>query len=69
MDTGGQISLMSCSLYEKVTHKYEHGDGIKLEGIVKDIKLDAKLCAGVEVSFNGNSVYTWKFHVHLLQNH
>ena len=63
LDTGAQISLMSSSLYEKLTHKYELGDGIKLEGIVKDIKLDAKLCAGVEVSFNGNSVYTWKFYV------
>ena len=63
LDTGAQISLMSSSLYEKLTHKCELGDGIKLEGIVKDIKLDAKLCAGVEVSFNGNSVYTWKFYV------
>ena len=63
LETGAQISLMSSSLYEKLTHKCELGDGIKLEGIVKDIKLDAKLCAGVEVSFNGNSVYTCKFYV------
>ena len=63
LDTGAQISLMSSSLYEKLTYKCELGDGIKLEGIVKDIKLDAKLCAGVKVSFNGNSVYTWKFYV------
>ena len=54
---------MISSLYEKLTHKCELTDGIKLEGIVKDIKLDAKLYAGVEVSFNGNSVYTWKFYV------
>ena len=42
LDTGAQISLMSFSLYKKLTHKSEIRDGIKLEGIVKAIKLDAK---------------------------
>ena len=41
LDTGAQISLMTSSLYEKL--ECELRDGIKLEGIVKDIKVDAKL--------------------------
>ena len=63
LDTGAQISLLSSSLYEKLTHKPDLKDGIKLEGIVKNIKLGAKSCTGVEVSFNGEEVYTWKFYV------
>ena len=63
IDTGAQISLMSHKLYSQLDPKLELTKKLKLEGIVPDMKMEAKLCEGINVSFQDKQTYTWGFYV------
>ena len=63
LDTGAQISLMSSKLYEQIENKPDLKGMLKLEGIIQDVKIDAKLFEGVKVSFSESQSFTWKFYV------
>ena len=55
LDSGAQISLTSRKLYDQLEHTSELTD--KLEGIIQDVKIGAKLFEGVIVSFNNKAVF------------
>ena len=63
LDTGAQISLMSSKLYEQIENKPDLKGILKLEGIIQDVKIDAKLFEGVKVSSDESQSFTWKFYV------
>ena len=63
IDTGAQVSLMSYKLYEQLDHRYELTSKLSLEGIVQDVKMEAKLCEGVKISLGGKQFFKWKFYV------
>ena len=64
IDTGAQVSLLSSELYSKLKKAPTFSGKLKLEGIIQDAKLEANLCEGVVISFNGNQLkFTWKFYV------
>ena len=63
IDTGAQISLMSAKLYQQLDHQPKLTDKLKLEGIIQDVKLEAKLFEGVKVSFSVKKNFIWNFFV------
>ena len=54
---------MSAKLYQQLDHQPKLTDKLKLEGIIQDVKLEAKLFEGVKVSFNGKKNFMWNFFV------
>ena len=63
LDTGAQISLISSKLYEQIENKLNLKGMLKLEEIIQDVKIDAKLFEGVKVSFSESQSFTWKLSV------
>ena len=54
---------MSSKLCEQIENKPDLKGMLKLEGIIQDVKIDAKLFEGVKVSFSELQSFTWKFYV------
>ena len=54
---------MSRTFYQQLEHKKKLTDKLKLEGVVQDVKMEARLFEGVKVSFNSTKVFTWNFFV------
>ena len=63
LDTRAQVSLMSSTLYEKITHKRELQDGIEIEGIVSGKRIEAKLFKDVIVRLGKKRELKWNFYV------
>ena len=54
---------MSSKLYEQIENKPDLKGMLKLEEIIQDVKINAKLFEGVKVSFTESQSFTWKFYV------